>query len=114
MTPTALYLDLLKKSLTDTLHSVEPDADAGGSRFIVDFLNHYIKGQALSMLPRGRLDHLQTCVEDVIRRDVPGDLLEAGVWRGGAVIFMRAVLAAHGVTDRCVWAADSFQGLPEP
>jgi O-methyltransferase len=27
---------------------------------------------------------------------------------------MRAVLAAHGVTDRTVWAADSFQGLPEP
>ncbi len=29
------------------------------------------------------------------------------VWRGGATIFMRAVLKAHGVTDRRVWAADS-------
>src|SRR6187402_1234344 len=104
MTPTALYLDLLKKSLTDTLHSVEPDADAGGSRFIVDFLHHYIQGQALSMLPRGRLDHLQACGEGVIRGDVPVDLLEAGVWRGGAVIFMRAVLSVYGVTNRCVWA----------
>ena len=27
---------------------------------------------------------------------------------------MRGVLFAHGITDRCVWVADSFQGLPEP
>ena len=34
------------------------------------------------------------------RRGVPGDLIETGVWRGGATIFMRAVLAAYGDTDR--------------
>src|SRR2546429_3914680 len=27
---------------------------------------------------------------------------------------MRAVLKAHGVVDRTVWLADSFQGLPKP
>ena len=27
---------------------------------------------------------------------------------------MRGVLKAHGVKDRKVWAADSFEGLPEP
>jgi O-methyltransferase len=27
---------------------------------------------------------------------------------------MRAVLKAYGVTDRCVWVADSFEGLPPP
>ena len=35
-------------------------------------------------------------------------------WRGGATIFMRAVLKAYGVTDRYVWVADSFEGLPPP
>jgi O-methyltransferase len=34
------------------------------------------------------------------------------VWRGGACILMRAVLAAHGDTTRSVWLADSFQGVP--
>jgi hypothetical protein len=114
MTPIELYLDLLKKSLTDTLHGPEPDKNTGGSRYILDFLRHYVKGSAVSMLPRGRLDHLQMCVENVIRGDVPGDLMEAGVWRGGATILMRAILSAHGVKDRSVWVADSFQGLPEP
>lgn len=110
----ALYLQLLKKALSDTLHRAEPDAEAGGSRYIVDFLSHYIRGRAVTMLPLARLDHLQACVEDVLRDGVPGDLLEAGVWRGGAAIFMRGVLRAHDVKDRCVWAADSFQGLPAP
>jgi O-methyltransferase len=66
------------------------------------------------MVGLGRLDHLQACVEDVLARGVPGDLLEAGAWRGGASILMRAVLRAHGVGDRRVWVADSFAGLPPP
>ena len=39
--------------------------------------------------------------------------METGVWRGGTVALMRAVLAAHGDADRVVWACDSFEGLPE-
>ena len=46
--------------------------------------------------------------------DLPGDLIEAGAWRGGATIFMRAVLAAYGDTGRRVWVADSLEGLPGP
>ncbi len=36
------------------------------------------------------------------------------MWRGGASIFMRAVLKAHNVKDRIVYVADSFQGCPPP
>ena len=32
----------------------------------------------------------------------------------GACILMRGILAAHGMTDRKVFVADSFQGLPKP
>lgn len=68
----------------------------------------------LTMIGRRRLENVRRCVEDVLSRRVPGDLIEAGVWRGGAAILMRAVLAAHGVRDRSVVAADSFQGVPPP
>jgi O-methyltransferase len=70
--------------------------------------------RAETMIGLRRLDNLQHCIEQVIADDVPGDLLEAGVWRGGAAIFMRAALAALGDTERVVWVADSFQGLPKP
>ena len=66
------------------------------------------------MIGLRRLENLQFCVTDVLRRDVPGDLIETGAWRGGATIFMRAILKAHGDVERRVWVADSFQGLPKP
>jgi O-methyltransferase len=66
------------------------------------------------MIGARRLRHLRTCVEQVLNDGVPGDFIEAGVWRGGASIMMRAVLAAYGVDDRLVWLADSYRGLPPP
>jgi O-methyltransferase len=70
--------------------------------------------EAETMIGLKRLLNLQQCIVDVIRNDVPGDLIETGVWRGGATIFMRAVLKAYGDTERTVWVADSFEGLPPP
>jgi len=69
---------------------------------------------AETMVGLKRLDNIQYCVTEVIRKNVPGDLIETGVWRGGASAFMRAVLKAYGEQGRTVWAADSFQGLPKP
>ncbi|SBW22332.1 Mycinamicin III 3''-O-methyltransferase [Candidatus Protofrankia californiensis] len=69
---------------------------------------------AHTMVGAKRLDNLQECMEVILRDQVPGDLIETGVWRGGSCILMRGILAAHGVTDRRVWVADSFSGLPEP
>ena len=70
--------------------------------------------EAETMIGLKRLDNLQYCITDVLRRRVPGDLIETGVWRGGATIFMRAVLKVYGDTERIVWASDSFRGLPKP
>jgi O-methyltransferase len=69
---------------------------------------------AHTLIGMRRLGNLQSCIEAVLHDDVPGDLIETGVWRGGACIFMRGVLAAYGVTDRRVFLADSFEGLPAP
>jgi len=67
---------------------------------------------AETMLGTRQLDHIQNCIVDVLHRDVAGDVLEAGVWRGGMTIFMRALLRAYACTTPTVWAADSFEGLP--
>ena len=61
-----------------------------------------------------RLNNLEKCLVDVLNEGVPGDIIETGVWRGGACVFARAVLKAYGCTERKVWLADSFKGLPAP
>lgn len=110
-----LYLDLLKKSLTNNIFADEPhEYLENRERFLDGFIRHYIKGPSVSMLPLARLDSLQICIAEVLRNQVPGDLIETGVWRGGATLFMRAVLSAYGDATRQVWAADSFEGFPKP
>ena len=111
-----LYLDLLKRCLTRMLF---PDGSVNGDlSFSGDFdRQKRMEGrdwpaQAETMVGLRRLDNLQECIADVIQRHIPGDLVEAGVWRGGASIMMRAVLAAYGDVTRRVWLADSLQGLP--
>jgi hypothetical protein len=112
---TRLYLDLLKASLTNTLFEVEPDVeDEIPTRYVQGFIRHYIRGSAISMCPMARLENLESCILDVHTNRISGDMIEAGVWRGGVTIFMRAVLKAIEVSDRIVWVADSFEGLPEP
>jgi O-methyltransferase len=69
---------------------------------------------AETMIGMQRLTSLQECVETALTEDIPGDLVECGVWRGGASILMRAVLAAYGDEQRSVWLCDSFEGVPPP
>jgi O-methyltransferase len=69
---------------------------------------------AESMIGLKRMDNLHFCIKQVIRDNVPGDFIETGVWRGGSCIFMRAALEAYGDSQRQVWVADSFEGLPRP
>ncbi|MEZ5247370.1 MAG: TylF/MycF/NovP-related O-methyltransferase [Acidimicrobiales bacterium] len=69
---------------------------------------------AETMVGRQRLADVRRCVDSVMADGVPGDLIETGVWRGGVTILMRGMLEAWGDTDRRVWVADSFQGLPAP
>lgn len=125
--PSQLYLDLMKKTLSNTIYqdsriwfgdwSGTIETEQRESREFDGVQREWgmdVPSVAHTMIGRKRLDNIQQCVERVIADGVPGDLLEAGVWRGGASILMRAVLRAHGVTDRTVWAADSFAGIPEP
>lgn len=141
MSAERLYLDLLKKCLTRSQFgaSYRPVDPHGRLRSIVDrAIVRRLASRGLvlcrpvpmdpearatgrdwpldaeTMVGRKRLDNLEECIVDVLRRGVPGDLIETGVWRGGSVIFMRAVLEAYGDPDRQVWVADSFQGLPPP
>lgn len=67
-----------------------------------------------TMLSEHRLDNIAHCVKTIVSDAVAGDLIECGVWRGGGSIFMKGVLASLGDTQRKVWLADSFEGLPVP
>jgi O-methyltransferase len=132
-----LYIDLMKRVITHSLWYESEDVGRRPrgklARLAYDFLvqpdlqkkrpsqttEKKIEGRtwpqfAHTMIGFPRLDNLEMCVRSAIENEIPGDLIETGVWRGGACIFMRAILKAYGITDRAVWVADSFRGLPPP
>lgn len=128
-----MYLDLLRAALTHTLYwppdladitSYVNDEFLEGVRAAIqrrDFDPGRMReeGQdwpryAQTMVGLRRLENVQQCAERVIADGVPGDFIEAGVWRGGVGILVRGVLKAYGIDQRQVVLADSFQGLPEP
>src|SRR5437667_3454197 len=117
-TASSLYLHLLKRCLTRTLF---PDAawemDLVHTTAFAPELRAVGRDwptEAETMVGLRRLDNLQDCIVMALQEDIPGDLVEAGVWRGGCAILMRAVLKALGEDRRTVWLADSFHGLPDP
>jgi len=116
-----LYLDLLKRSVLNLIYqdpAIRQPWDQSTDQEYVPFDREKRlaaldwPSQAHTQIGMNRLDNVQELVTDVLASGTPGDLIETGVWRGGSTIFMRGILKAHGVTDRLVWVADSFEGFP--
>jgi len=115
------YLDLIQDALLNSVYG-ESRLEVSIKRLLQRIRHPYLTRhgtiswppRAHTMLPRARLHNLRRLTQRVLKDNVAGDFIETGVWRGGACILMRAVLAAHCVHDRRVFVADSFEGLPRP
>ena len=112
----SLYLDLMEKCLTGMIYGDAPQDwwNSGEYNPVIREEGKDWPSFAHSMIGLKRMRNLRELCERVIAENIPGDFIETGVWRGGAVIMMRAVLKANGISDRNVWCADSFEGLPKP
>lgn len=108
------YLELMQVCLTGGIYRDCSQAPYGSKTFDSHLRAHGLDwpSHAETMIGEKRLANLRALTEAVIADNVPGDLIEIGVRRGGICILMRAVLFAHNVNDRSVWVADSFEGLP--
>ena len=118
-TPGELYLDLMERCLMNTIY--EDAYTDWRQRGVVSNYDPAMRqlgrdwpSVAHTMIGQLRLRNLRTLAETVINDGIPGDFIETGVWRGGACILMRAILKSHGIKDRRVFVADSFEGLPPP
>lgn len=70
--------------------------------------------QPYTMTSPERMIATADAVEYVIDRDIPGALVECGVWKGGSVLAMLLTLQRHGITDRDVYLFDTFEGMTRP
>ncbi len=111
-----LYLDLMERVLLGVIYEDPPIDQWSGGVFnpLLRAKGRDWPGKAHTMIGFERLRNLRELMSHAISDRVPGDFVETGAWRGGACIYMRAVLKVFGIADRRIWVADSFAGLPRP
>jgi O-methyltransferase len=61
-----------------------------------------------------RIFALARAVEYVVAAEIPGTIVECGVWRGGSMMAVALTLLRLGVTDRDLYLFDTFEGMTEP
>ena len=53
-------------------------------------------------------------VRYVTSANIPGALVECGVWRGGNLLLMATALLQLNIVDREIWGYDTFEGMSPP
>jgi O-methyltransferase len=99
----------------ETLHAIEDNQiGANTIRWATGLAEDGRKNRPFAhlMMGRKRLENIEALFEKILADDVPGDFVEAGTWKGGGPIFVAGLMKAKGLTDRNIWVADSFQGVP--
>ncbi|MEX2127608.1 MAG: TylF/MycF/NovP-related O-methyltransferase [Xanthobacteraceae bacterium] len=79
------------------------------------FLGFFEKCALNSMTSMERLYGLYTSIEYIVRNQLPGDIVECGVWRGGSMMMAALSLLHFGdKAGRRLFLFDTFEGMPAP
>ncbi|MFL9812234.1 class I SAM-dependent methyltransferase [Stutzerimonas sp. VN223-3] len=73
----------------------------------------YVMDNKLTLVSYERLWATLMACKHAVERDIPGDFVECGVWRGGNAILAAAIFKLYG-SDRRVYLFDTFKGMTEP
>src|SRR5919107_5135732 len=67
-----------------------------------------------TMTQHPRVESLIQAVRYIDRYQIPGAIVECGVWRGGSMHAVAHTLLRRGVTDRDLYLFDTFTGMTAP
>ena len=86
--------------------------------FPIDFSRKTIalckKVKPFTMTSYERIAVLEMGIKYLVKQNVPGDMVECGVARGGSILVMAMTLVNMQAVDRRLWLYDTFEGMPEP
>jgi O-methyltransferase len=124
-----LKLEFIKRILTDTVNdenirdnffnnNIIPNDEVINNLLKTDVDYNRLEGldwpkKAHTMIGLKRLNSLHECLDYVRTKNIDGDFIETGVWRGGASIFMKYYSDYYNMNKK-IFVSDSFEGLPKP
>jgi O-methyltransferase len=92
-----------RRAAHDALHDLTP-----GEKQII------ASASPFTMTSADRMAALVNAVNYLCKNDLPGDIAECGVWRGGSMLIVASMLLAHGDKSRNLYLYDTFDGMPPP
>ncbi len=57
---------------------------------------------------------LYKAIQYIVKGNIPGDIVECGVWRGGSAMLAALTLIENKQTYRKIYLYDTYEGMPEP
>lgn len=94
---------------------ITPDAQPHVASLLEDHERDIVEAvRNFTMVSPERLVANMDAVKYVVERNIPGAIIECGVWRGGSTLSMIKMLQHLGVDDRDVYLYDTFEGMPAP
>lgn len=97
------------KHQTTITDPVTPDIDK--DPVFLDLLEQVLP---YTMTSKEALFALYTATNYIIDRNIPGDIVECGVWRGGSALLAALIMKMRNVSDRKVYLYDTFKGMTAP
>src|SRR5437773_12338563 len=70
--------------------------------------------EPFTMTSPERIFALRKSVQYIVQHDIPGEIVECGVWKGGSMMAVARTLSELGAVGRKLYLFDTFTGMPEP
>jgi hypothetical protein len=70
--------------------------------------------RSYTMTSDERVVSLTRAVKYIVDNQIPGDIVECGVWRGGSMMAVARSLLRNGDSSRNLYLFDTYEGMSEP
>lgn len=113
-----MALSFAERENLKTLLEAEGYGVIPNDRFRIDmeesFRQLWKRVESFTMTGMERGYGLYQAVRYLEERNIPGDFVECGVWKGGSCMLMMGALQELGAAARTIRLYDTFTGMPEP
>ena len=79
-----------------------------------EFIKMYQRCKNYTMTSIERMYSLYKAVEYVVKFDIPGDIVECGVWRGGSSMLCALALMKMKEKNKSIYLYDTYEGMSRP
>lgn len=100
-------LHVVRKSKLQPVNNSDIEADK-------KFLSYYERIKPFTLVSIERCYALYQSVNYILKNNIPGDMVECGVWKGGSCMLMALMLKDAVISDRKIFLYDTFEGMTEP